>query len=111
MAGFPGTMQSLKDPGESFRDYFRRARRDAGVRRQILESSRTGRSVAGWGAVMFAFLTVLRTLNFGLRDGGWISTQSVAFAIFFVLAMMVYSKFGDRIASLEAMDHPEDSER
>jgi hypothetical protein len=102
-------MQSQKDPGESFRDYFRRARRDPGVRRQILESSRIGRSVAGWGAVMFALLTVLRTLTLGLRNGGWVSTQSVAFAIAFVLAMMVYSKFGDRIASLEAMDRPEDS--
>jgi len=103
-------MRTLKDPGESFRDYFRRARHDAGVRRQILESSRVGRSVAGWGAAVFALLTLWRTLSLGMQKGGWISTQSVAFAIFFVLAMMIYSKFGDRIASLEAMDRPGDSE-
>jgi hypothetical protein len=102
-------MQSQKDPGESFRDYFRRAKNDARVRQQILESSRIGKAVAGWGAVLFALLTLARTLALGLRDGGWVSTQSIAFAIFFALAMMVYSKFGDRITSLEAMDRPEDS--
>jgi hypothetical protein len=97
-------MKGTKKPGESFRDYFRRAQRDPAVRRQILESSRTARSISGWGAIVFAMLAVWRTLSFGLSAGGWISTQSVAYAIFFVLTMMVYSKFGERISSLEALD-------
>src|SRR5271170_1065386 len=101
-------MQSSKEPGESFRDYFRRAKSDAGARRQILESSRMGRSVAGWAAAAFAILTVWRTLSLGMSAGGWVSTQSIAYAIFFVLTMMVYSKFGDRIASLESMDPADD---
>jgi hypothetical protein len=96
-------MQSTKKPGESFRDYFRRARRDAAVRSQIIESARMARSVAGWVAVVFAGLVAWRTLSLGLRTGGWLSTQAVAYAIFFVLTMMVYSKFGHQIASLEAM--------
>jgi uncharacterized membrane protein len=100
-------MQSLKEPGESFRDYFRRAKHDAGVRRQILESSRMGRSLTGWAAIAFAVLTVWRTLSLGMQNDGWVSTQSIALAILFVMAMMVYAKFGERIASLEAMDRSE----
>jgi hypothetical protein len=101
-------MQGTKKPGESFKDYFRRAKHDPGVRLQILQSSRTARSVAGWAAVAFAILAMWRTLALGMRNGGWVSTQSIAFAILFVMAMMVYSKFGERIASLEAMDRTED---
>jgi uncharacterized membrane protein len=104
-------MKGTKKPGESFRDYFRRAQRDPAVRRQILESSRTARSISGWGAVAFAILAVWRTLSLGMNSGGWVSTQSVAYAIFFVLTMMVYSKFGERIASLQAMDRAGKSKR
>jgi uncharacterized membrane protein len=101
-------MQETKGEGESFREYFRRARHDAGVRREIMRSAGVSRSVAGWLAVAFAVLTFSQTLVHGLRGGGWISTQSVATAIMFVLCMMVYAKFGDRIAALQAMDEPQE---
>jgi hypothetical protein len=102
-------MQGTKHPGESFRDYFRRAKHDAGVRRQMLESSRKARSVAGWAAVVFAVLVAWITVSLGISAGRWVSTRSIACAIFFVMTMMVYSKFGERIAALEAMDRAGDS--
>jgi hypothetical protein len=102
-------MQDAKGEGESFREYFQRARRDAGVRRQIMGSAVVARSIAGWLAAVFASLAVGRTLAHGLRDGAWISTETIAYAIAFVLCMMVYAKFGDRIAALRAMEDPRDS--
>jgi hypothetical protein len=101
-------MQDTKGDGESFREYFRRARHDAGVRREIMRSSAASRSAAGWLAVVFVSLGFWKTLDQGLHGGGWISAQSIGFAIMFVLCMMVYAKFGDRIAALRAMDDPED---
>jgi hypothetical protein len=103
-------MQSTKGEGESFREYFQRARHDAGVRRQIMKSAGTARSISGWLAAVFVSLAVWRTLAQGLRGGGWISTETVAYSIVFVLCMMVYARFGDRIAALRAMDDPGDSD-
>jgi hypothetical protein len=103
------SMQSTKGEGESFRDYFQRARHDAGVRRQIMRSAGMARSLAGWLAAVFVSLAVWRTLAQGLRGGGWISTEAIAYSIVFVLCMKVYAKFGDRIAALRAMDEPGDS--
>jgi hypothetical protein len=103
-------MQSTKGEGESFREYFQRARRDAGVRRQMIGSAVVARSITGWLATGFASLAVGRTLGRGLRGGGWISTETIAYAIIFVLCMMVYAKFGDRIAALRTMDDPQDSD-
>jgi hypothetical protein len=103
-------MQGSKGKGESFREYFRRARHDPGVRREIMRSAGVSRSVTGWLAAAFAAMTILLTLDRGLRGDGWISTQSIAYAIMFVLSMMIYAKFGDRIAALRAMDDPEDPE-
>lgn len=67
------------------------------------------RSVAGWLAAVFVSLAIWRTLAQGLRGGGWISTEAIAYSIIFVLCMMVYAKFGDRISALRAMDDPGDS--
>jgi hypothetical protein len=103
-------MQGSKGEGESFREYFRRARHDPGVRREIMRSAGVSRSVTGWLAAAFAAMTIFLTLEGGLRGGGWISTQSIAYAIMFVLCMMIYAKFGERIAALRAMDDREDTE-
>jgi hypothetical protein len=100
-------MKGTKEEGESFREYFQRAGRDPGVRRQIMRSAGAARSIAGWLAALFASLAIGRTLAQGLR-GVWISTETVAYTVAFVLCMMVYAKFGDRIAALRAMDEPRD---
>ena len=97
-------MQGTKGDGESFREYFQRARHDAGVRRQIMLSASYARTVSGGLAVVFIGLTAWQTLASGLRGGGWISTRSIASSIAFVLSMMMYAKFGERIAALKAMD-------
>lgn len=102
-------MPNTKGEGESFRDYFRRARHDSGVRRQIMRSTQVARSAAGCLAAAFVSLAIWKTLAQGLRGGGWISTETIACSIAFVLCMMVYAKFGDRIAALRAMDEPGDS--
>ena len=97
-------MQDTKTKGESFREYFRRARHDAGVRRQIMRSAGMARSVAGWSAAALAALAVGRTLAQGLRGAGWVSTEVIAYAILFVICMTIYAKFGERISQLRAMD-------
>jgi hypothetical protein len=101
-------MQSTKGEGESFREYFQRARHDAGVRRQIMMSATYARTVSGGLAVAFAGLAVWQTLARGLNGRGWVSTQSIASSIAFVLSMTMYAKFGERIAALRAMDEPRD---
>ncbi len=101
-------MQSTKDKGESFREYFQRARHDAGVRRQIMMSASYARTVSGGLAVVFAGLAVWQTLARGLGGGGWISTQSIASSIAFVLSMTMYARFGERMAALRAMDEPQE---
>src|SRR5208282_1934795 len=102
------SMQDTKGEGESFREYFQRARNDAGVRRQIMRSASVAKSIAGCLAVVFVALAIWRTLALGLSGGGWVSTQSIAYSILFVMCMMAYAKFGDRMAALEAMEDPRD---
>jgi hypothetical protein len=97
-------MQGTKGDGEGFREYFQRARHDAAVRLQIMRSASTARSIAGWLAAVFVSLAIGRTLAQGLRGGIWVSTETIAYAVTFVLCMMVFAKFGDRIAALKAMD-------
>jgi len=99
-------MQSTKGKDETFREYFLRARHDADVRREILRSATVSRSIAGWMAILFLALTLGRMVFLGLRTGAWVSNQAIATAIFFVLTMMVYAKFGHRIADLESMNPP-----
>src|ERR1700690_2962047 len=99
-------MQDTKIEGESFREYFRRARHDAGVRRQIIGTAGVARPVAGWVGAGFGAGALWRTLAQGLRGAGWVSTEVIAYAILFVLCMTIYAKFGEQISALRAMDEP-----
>jgi hypothetical protein len=89
---------------ESFRDYFRRARHDEGVRAQFLRTARIARSFFGWLAVLFIVLGVCQVVYDMLHSGTWLSRTLIVDAACHFASLLVHEKFGDRIAALETTD-------
>ena len=89
---------------ESLRDYFRRARTDAGVRAHLIATAKYSRSVFGWVAFVFAILAVWQSVYLVVRSGVWLSGAATFYAIGFVVNMLIYDKFGDRITMLASLD-------
>jgi uncharacterized ion transporter superfamily protein YfcC len=90
--------------GESFREYFRRARTDPRVRAELLENARFSRMIGGWLVLAFGIIAMVQTVYQLARHGIWISGASVLYTFLFVIAFLIYDKFGDRIAVLSSMD-------
>jgi hypothetical protein len=90
--------------GESFREYFRRARTDPGVRAHLLENARYSRSAMGWVALVFAALGIGLSTYEGLHGREWMPPTSMFCAVSCVINVLIYDKFGDRIAILSSMD-------
>ena len=91
---------------ETFREYFRRARTDPGVRAHLLENARYSRSVFGWLLLVFG---VLAGCQFGFqlwKEGVWISRSTLFYVFSFAATWLIHNKFGDRIAVLAALDDP-----
>jgi hypothetical protein len=86
------------------REYFRRARRDAGVRAHLIRTAAFARSCIGWVAVVLAIAGVAAAIANGLLTGVWISHTAILCAAGCAVNLVIWDKFGDRIAMLEAID-------
>lgn len=90
--------------GESFREYFRRAKTDPRVRAELLENARYSRMIFGWLVLFCGILAVGQTTFQLVRHGIWISGASMFYTFLFVVQFLIYDKFGDRIAVLSSLD-------
>jgi hypothetical protein len=93
---------------ETFREYFRRAQHDAAVRRQLENTAQISRTVFGWVAVLFAGAGLWECVAHGLRSGTWLPGAAIFCSFGFVGNLLVWDKFGDRIAALRAMDETDE---
>jgi hypothetical protein len=89
---------------DTLTDYLRRARTDAGFRAHLLDNARYTKSAFGWSAFFFAALAVGPSVYDGLRYGMWTSSTSILAAVSCAFSLLIYDKFGDRIAMLTSMD-------
>ena len=91
---------------ESFREFFQRAKHDRSVRLQLVRNAQVSRAVFGWIAILFAGAFVWACASHWLRSGNWLPGVAIFFAFGFVGNLLVWDKFGDRIAAFKAMDDP-----
>jgi hypothetical protein len=97
-------MATAMNKGETFREYFRRARHDPAVRAHLLENARYSRSFFGWMTFVFGVLALGMTGYQLLHDGVWMTRTSVLFTFGFTINWLIYDKFGDRVAMYASMD-------
>lgn len=97
------TAQSVNE-NETFREYIRRAKRDPVVRKQLERSARVSRSVFGWTAVLFAGAFLWTCASHGRRTGNWVPGLALFDSFGFTGNLLVWIKFGDRIAGFRALD-------
>jgi hypothetical protein len=88
---------------ESFREYFRRARHDPSVRRQLIANARVARSIAGWVAVILAAIALWESVSQGVQTGFWLPHGAIIAGFGFIANGFVWDKYGERIAALESM--------
>jgi hypothetical protein len=89
---------------ETFRDYFRRARTDSGVRAHLLENAKYSCSLFRVGVIVFGILAIWQCAYQRWHDGVWISRSSIFYILSFTANWLIYDKFRDRVAVLAALD-------
>lgn len=89
---------------ESLREYFRRAKSDAGVRAHLLGNARQARRLFGGLVLVFGALAFGDVAYLGWSRGTWMSGASLFYTFAFAVNWLIYDKFGDRIAALESLD-------
>lgn len=88
---------------ETLRNYFTRARHDPVFRAKLLDSARYSKSCCGWSALAFAALTCVSAYD-GVSSGVRIWSLPAFCAVSFAFSLMLYDKFGDRVAALSSLD-------
>jgi hypothetical protein len=96
---------------ESLREYFRRARHDSAVRDHLIRNARMSRTCMGWSAVIMAAVAIAESAFHGYREGVWLPGSAVFFSFSFVANLLIWDKFGDRIAAYQSMEEaaPQDA--
>lgn len=93
---------SMKN-GETFREYFRRARFDADSRAHQLKSTRNSRSLFGWLTVIFAALAIWQFSCDHFSGSPWFSRGLALDIVSLGLNLMLFDKMSERIWVLEVM--------
>jgi hypothetical protein len=94
---------------ESFREYFQRAKHDPAARAQLLKNAQVSRSVFGWIAVLFAAAALAESFLNGIQSGVWLPGAAIFYSFGFVGNLLVWAKFGDRIAALRVMNEADEA--
>ena len=89
---------------ETLTDHFRRARHDPAFRAHLLENARYSRSGFGWAALAFAILAAGDSAYGGIGGGAWFSRLTALCAVSCGFNLLIYERFGDRVAALSALD-------
>jgi hypothetical protein len=89
---------------ESLRESMRRAAHEPAYRAHLLASARYSRSFFGWMLLVFGALGLWQA-GYGLWSGGAWMSRGLVLDLFCAAAnLLIYDKFGDRVAVLEALD-------
>ena len=88
------------------RDYLRRASHDASLRTELLANAHYSKKLWGWLSLMWGVFLLMEAV-FAWR--GLSSHYSFSGWAGIIMALMLYDKFGDRVAMLESMDEPNSS--
>jgi hypothetical protein len=88
---------------KALEDYLRRARHEPSFRQHLLENARSVRSFSGWSAVAFAVLTVAQLALAWGNGRNWDTNESKTAALGVLIGMMMFIRFGDRMAMLMSL--------
>jgi|SRR6478736_49566 len=83
------------------RDSMREARVDVSLRSRLLENARFSKKCWGWLTLFWGLLIVLDLVGVRL---GFLTSYSISVWMSAVLAVLLYDKFGDRVAMLESLE-------